>query len=107
MNKMIPIKYNGHVNYTTFDEYCNKYLVSKIFKIMPLKQEGKDWITYLRNLNCELVGGSEIFLQSEHFLALINKLEGLHSVTKHDEFRSIIFDCIRMAKSLPSKMVIE
>jgi hypothetical protein len=103
---MIPIKYNGQVNYTTFEDYCNKHLVSKVYKILPLRDEGKDWTTYLMNLNCELVGASEIFLHCEHFLALINKLEGLHSVTKHEEFRSIIFDVIRMVKALPNKMVI-
>lgn len=104
---MIPIKYNGQVNHATFEDYCNKYLVSKVYKILPLRDEGKDWTTYLSNLNCELVGASEIFLQHEHFLALINKLEGLHSVTKNEEFRSIIFDIIRMVKALPNKMVIK
>ena len=107
VDDVIPIKYNSQVSYNTFEDYCNKYLVSKVYKVLPLRDEGKDWTTYLSNLNCELVGASEIFLQNEHFLSLINKLEGLHSVTKHEEFRSIIFDCIRMVKSLPNKMVIK
>jgi hypothetical protein len=100
---MIPIKYNGHITYSTFDDYCKKYLVSKIYKLLPLREENKDWVTYLGNLNCELVGANEIFLTSEHFLSLINKLEGLSSVTKHEEYRAIIFDCIRMSETLPSK----
>jgi len=102
--KMIPIKYNCQINYTTFNDYCKKYLIGKIYKILPLQEENKDWNTYLHNLNCELVGANEIFLNNYPFLSLVNKLEGLHSVTKYEEFRSIILDCIQMAKNLPEKI---
>ena len=98
---MIKIKYQGELQCTTLDDYCKKYLVSKIFKLLPLKEENRDWDSYLINLNCELVGASEILLKNIHFLSLMNKLEGLRSITKHEEYRAIVFDCIRMAEKLP------
>lgn len=86
-----------------FKEYCELYLVSKIYKIKPLKEEGKEWESYLDSFIQELIGAS-VLVSNRHYFGLVSKLQGLKTVSDDKLFRKIWLECINYAKSLPDKM---
>lgn len=96
----MKIKYDGEIKDAALDEFFNEYLVSRIFKLLPLREEGLDWINYLDSLNQELVGANEIFLERVRFIALVNKLEGLRFQNDFKHYRKNVFECITLVKSL-------
>jgi hypothetical protein len=102
---MIKVKYDNQLPDDSIQSYCNPYLVSRIYKLLPLKEEKLDWQQYLHNLNLELLGAEEIYLRNTHFLSLVHKLESLNLLDSHDEFRRMIFECISVAKTIPNKMI--
>jgi hypothetical protein len=102
---MIKVKYDNQLPEESIQSYCNPYLVSRIYKLLPLKEEKLDWQQYLHNLNLELLGAEEIYLRNTHFLSLVHKLESLNLLDSHDEFRRMIFECISVAKTIPNKMI--
>jgi hypothetical protein len=102
---MIKVKYDNQLPEESIQSYCNPYLVSRIYKLLPLKEEKLDWQQYLYNLNLELLGAEEIYLRNTHFLSLVHKLESLNLLDSHDEFRRMIFECISVAKTIPNKMI--
>lgn len=94
----LKIKYDGEIKEIALDDFFNKYLVSRIFKLLPLREHDLDWLNYLESLNQELVGANEIFLENVKFIALVNKLEGLRFQDfKH--YRKNVFECITLVKS--------
>lgn len=102
---MIKVKYDSQLPYDSIQSYCDPYLVSKIFKLLPMQEEGLEWKKYLYSLNQELLGAEEIFLRNSYFLSLINKIESLLFIESHEDFRKTIFECIGIAKAIPSKMI--
>jgi hypothetical protein len=102
---MINVKYDNQLPDESIQSYCNPYLVSRIYKLLPLKEEKLDWQKYLSNLNLELLGAEEIYLKNTYFLSLVHKLESLNLLDSHDEFRRMIFECISVAKTIPNKMI--
>jgi hypothetical protein len=101
---MINAKYGIQLPNESVNNYCNPYLVSRIYKLLPLKEESLDWHQYLYNLNLELLGAEEIYLKNSYFLSLVHKLESLYLLDSHDDYRRMIFECISVAKSIPTKM---
>jgi hypothetical protein len=101
---MINVKYGNQIPNESIENYCNPYLTGRIFKLLPIKEEKLDWQTYLSNLNRELLGAEEIYLKNTHFLSLVHKLESLYLLDSHDDYRRMIFECISVAKSIPTKM---
>jgi len=102
---MINVKYDNQLPDESVKNYCDPYLVSRIYKLLPLYEESLDWKQYLYNLNLELLGAEEIYLNNTHFLSLVHKLESLFLLDSHEEHRRMIFECISVAKSIPTKML--
>jgi hypothetical protein len=100
-------KYNNQLPDESLQSYCEQYLVNRIYKLLPLKEQELDWQQYLYNLNFELLGAEEIYLRNTHFLSLVHKLESLFLLDSHEEYRRMIFECISVAKSIPIKMIVK
>jgi len=99
----IQTKYNGVIDFTLYQEHT----VKNIFKILPLKEEGKDWKKYLEGLLVEL-NGFDSLVEEVYFTALLSKLEGLFTIPENDMalFRKTVFDSIDLLKKIqPSKKV--
>ena len=95
--RKVTTKYNGVLDF----EIYQKYMVKNIFKILPLKEEEKDWHKYLEGLLIEF-NGMDMLLEEVNLMALIAKLEGLKDVEEHELFRKVIFDCIDLVKKVPN-----
>lgn len=95
----IETKYKTSVS---FEEY-KEYLIKNIFKILPLKEEDKDWRKYLAGLLIE-IGGMDSMTQDLSLITLMSRLEGLRTLeADHSLFRKTIFDCIDMVKKIEKK----
>lgn len=73
-------------------------LTNQIYKLLPLREEGGDWIKPLETIMEELAGMDRLFLdQQPNLYKLSCKLEGLFTLTEKDDFmayRGIIFECL-------------
>ena len=94
--RKVETKYNGVIDFKIYQEY----MVKNIFKILPLKEEKKDWKKYLQGLLIEF-NGMDMLLDEVNLMALVAKLEGLKEIEDHDMFRKVIFDCIDLVKKIP------
>jgi len=103
---MIEVKY-GQIPNEIFNNYL-KYLVGKLFKVLPMKeQEVSSLNTYLRSLQIELIGSTELIGMLKYdaeFLSLMNTIQFLiennfdNATCKREVFR-----CISILKNLQIK----
>ena len=98
----IETKYNGLIDFDLYKEHA----VKNIFKILPLKEEGKDWEKYLTGLLVEL-NGFHSLNENINFISLVARLEGLFIIPNNDMglFRKTVFDCIDLLKKISPKKV--
>lgn len=85
----------------TVSEY-KEMLINKIYKILPLREELKDWDRYLDGLIVEINGAQRIFGDRVKLFELQAKLMGLYTISPEDFalFRKTIFDSIAVVESL-------
>lgn len=72
-------------------------ITNQIFKLLPNREENKDWQNPLNNLIVEIGGMS--FLLEDHYnlFSLLCKLQGLNNLTDKEDFfqfRKTIFECL-------------
>lgn len=96
----IRTKYEGIVDFELYKEHT----VKNIFKVLPLREEKKDWEKYLQGLLLEL-SGFESLADEVYFTALLAKLEGLLHVPDDEMplFRKTVFDSIDLLKKIEIK----
>lgn len=84
--------------------YNLKRLTNQIYKLLPNREEGIDWIKPLDTIVEELVGMNRVFGgQTPILFSLICKLEGLYELTGENDFekyRRTIFECLGMTNVL-------
>lgn len=86
--------YEVEVNDSSIQE--NLYRIgNQIFKLLPMREENKDWKKPLETLIIELLGMSKLFPDQKNLLSLVCKLEGLKDSDNIDFFlyRRTIFEC--------------
>lgn len=99
------IKYNINIDEQAIQNNFKK-LTNQIYKLLPNREEGIDWIKPLETIMEELAGMSRLILKdSAHsiFLTTISKLEGLYSLTEEEDFsifRRTIFECLGLIGEL-------
>lgn len=84
-------------------------LINQIYKLLPNREQGIDWGKPLETILEQLVGMYRLMNNkySEIFFPLLNKLEGLYSLTKEDDFlcyRRTIFECLGLMNELKEKI---
>lgn len=101
------LKYNLYVKEATIQRIF-KRIINQVYKLLPMRQEGKDWQKPLETLIEELVGlhrlidGQDQFVEAS-FISLLAKLEGLLTLTQNDDFgryRCTIFECLSLLNEL-------
>lgn len=83
-----------------------KRLTNQVYKLLPSREEGLDWIRPLQMIIEEIAGIGRLFLNQQDILfKLLSKLEGLFTLTKETDFliyRSVIFECLSLIGELVS-----
>lgn len=101
------LKYNIEIkNANIADRIQN--LINQIYKLLPNREQGVDWEKPLETILEQLVGMYRLMNNqySEIFFPLLNKLEGLYSLTNEDDFlcyRRTIFECLGLMNELKEK----
>ncbi len=95
-------KYNLIIHVCTMDDYFER-LKNQIFKLLPLREEGKKWEKFLETLLIELGGLDSIFRNQVNFIVVIGKLEGLLDLNDFKIYRKTIFEIINLIDSFKTK----
>ena len=65
-----------------------------IFKLLPIREEGKNWQKPLETLIIEVTGLAHLFEDQCNLLSLASKLEGLKNCDlDFKEYRRSVFEC--------------
>ena len=75
-----------------------KRIINQVYKLLPTREEGGDWIKPLQTVLEELVGMSYL-LDVIDFFPLLCKLEGLKTLIQEDDFllfRRTVFECLNL-----------
>lgn len=89
-------KYNIDFPEQTIDQDL-KRLINQLWKLIPMRENGEDWISHLMVMIEEIAGLVEIFKNKPEGLILLSKLEGLTSKVCEEDFmiyRKTVFRCI-------------
>lgn len=79
---------------------------NQIFKLLPMREEGKDWVKPLETLVLEVAGMSMVFVDHKTLLSLLCKMEGLKTCVNDDDFmlyRRTIFECCGLVDEVKSQ----
>lgn len=84
-----------------------KRLTNQVYRLLPAKEEGGDWVKPLETCIIELLGLGDLFPDQPKFLMLVSKLDGLR-VSKDDiEFalyRRTIFECCGILNKIEKEL---
>ena len=102
------LKYNINIQNNVISNRLQN-LINQTYKLLPSREEGLDWEKPLETILEELIGMKRLMGEkySEIFFPLLNKLEGLYSLTKEDDFlcyRRTIFECLGLMNELKEKI---
>ena len=92
------LKYNIEIDKRVLLEDLER-ITNQIFKLLPVREEGGDWESPLRNLLIELAGLDSLLLENVDFFSLICKMEALLLLTEKEDFfafRRTIFECLNI-----------
>ena len=102
------LKYNIEIDNATI-LYRLQNLINQIYKLLPIREEQGDWEKPLQTIIQELVGFQRLMKNncSIIFFTLLNKLEGLYSLTEEQDFscyRRTIFECLGLMNELQKEI---
>ena len=102
------LKYDINIPNSTISNRLRN-LINQIYKLLPSREEGMDWEKPLETILEEIVGMYRLMNcgYSDCYFPLLNKLEGLFSLTKEEDFacfRRIIFECLGLMNNLQNQI---
>lgn len=104
----MEIKYN--ISFTNeIIEKDFKKIINQTYKLLPMREQQKDWKKPLQTIIQELVGMKRLFLgwQEDSFFVLLCKLEGMFELTQEKDFslyRRTIFECLSLLGELKNNV---
>ena len=102
------LKYNIDIDNLVIQNRLQN-LINQIYKLLPSREEGTDWEKPLQTILEELAGMQRLMNcgYSEIYFPLLNKLEGLYSLTDDQDFlcyRRTIFECLNLMNTLQKEL---
>ena len=79
---------------------------NQIFKLLPMREEGKDWKKPLETTLIEVIGLSELNGDNEDLYSLACKMRGLYEMIDDldiYQFRRAVFECCSLAGKVRSQ----
>ena len=88
-----------------------KRIINQVYKLLPMREEGREWQKPLETLIEELSGMKRLIIgQDDLFFLILCKMEGLFSLNKQEDmatYRRVIFECLGLLNSLDRNVGIE
>ena len=79
-------------------------LINQVYKLLPMKEQGKDWCKLLETLIEQISGMKRLITgQDSLFFLLLCKLAGLFNLKSNEDFslfRRTIFECLNLLNNL-------
>ncbi len=101
MESLVTTKLGINISKESFRSDVNR-LTNQLWKLIPMKENGENWLEQLNTVLIEIRGLSEIFASNDQFLILLSKLEGL-KVSEDLEFiiyRKTVFESISLLRGM-------
>lgn len=95
----LETKYGFKVNKTDINGYLS-IQKNKIYKLLPLREEGLEWDKFLNSILVELSGFNKLFDNKVALVATMAKLEGLYEIEDFMVYRKTIFECLNSIDEL-------
>ena len=87
-----------------------KRVINQVYKLLPMREEGRDWEKPLETLIEQLSGMKRLIIgQDDLFFLILCKMEGLFSLNKTEDmaiYRRIIFECLGLLNILNQNVCI-
>lgn len=83
-------------------------ITGQVFRLLPVREEGSDWIKPLETLIIELGGMFSLFPDMNTGLTVISKLEGLREKGLEVDFplyRRTIFECCALLSNIEQGII--
>lgn len=94
------INYESYFSNIDLQNYF-KELIPKIFKILPLYEDGCPTLQkYVKTLQLELNGGKSYILHNHHFLELTFCIEGITLLQDMSLLKTTVFKCIGLCEKI-------
>ena len=81
-----------------------KRIINQVYKLLPMREQGRDWKKPLETLIEEISGMKRLIIgQDDLFFLILCKMEGLFSLNKDEDmpiYRRVIFECLSLLNSL-------
>ena len=95
-------KYGMEFSKEAEKEY-KKFLINMIYKLLPIREEGKDWQKYLESSILEIHGFNNIFTEIDELsiIRILSKLESLKTLDGDENFynyRKTVLECTNLIK---------
>lgn len=95
---LLENEYDYNINDKSLILYLNT-TKNNIFKLLPLREENKDWEKYLTSILSLELKGCDFLFNSINFLPLITKLCSLYN-TDYSTFRKGIFEALNILDNI-------
>lgn len=100
-------KYNNlKIKKRLIEKYFNR-IINQTYKLLPLRQQNKNWESFLEKVIEEFIGFKRIInKEQDYFFLILCKMEGLFSLNAEKDlriYRKIIFQCLRLLNNLKEK----
>ena len=81
-----------------------KRIINQVYKLLPMREEGRDWVKPLQTLIEQLSGMKRLIVgQDDLFFLILCKMQGLFSLKRAEDmsiYRRIIFECLGLLNTL-------
>ena len=92
-------KYDMRISKEEYNSYL-KTLTNKVYKLLPLREEGLDWDKHLNTTMIEISGFGSLIGAQPSLIILLAKLESLNSEINFMAYRKTIFECLNEIEAL-------
>lgn len=82
-------------------------VTNQIFKLLPSREEGGDWVSPLQNLTLEIVGMKALWVDQPKLFSLLCRLEALSTLREDRDFfvfRKLIFECLSLVNEIKKEL---
>ncbi len=101
MESLVNTRLGISISRTSFESDVNR-LTNQLWKLIPMKENGENWLEQLNTVLVEIRGLSEIFASNDKFLILLSKLEGLRVSEDlgFPVYRKTVFESISLLREM-------
>jgi len=98
---LVITKYDINISNNSLRSDINR-LTNQLWKLIPMRENGENWLDQLNTVILEILGLSEIFIQNDNFLILLSKLEGLKKSEDltFSLYRKTVFESISLLREI-------